>query len=657
MKKHFTQLVFTFLAIAIMSQMGVAQTYIWGGPGDPNSEFNGGLNDWTVNAVSPNDSAAWVWEADGKADRGAYSGAGSVIVSPSVNNGAVVFDSDYYDNAGIQGNFGNGPAAAPQLGELVSPEFSCEGAQSVWLKFNQSYRHFTNSVTKINVSIDGGATWGSDYIVNSSIAVNAATSSDSEILLNISDQAADQANVRFKFVFDANYYFWIIDDVYVIGDPKGDPQIVGTWYPPNRYNNPQSQIANDSMFFIMDVINKGGSDNMGIGAKVSLLNLDSELTLFEDSTTFDLAVGDTIQLEFNSFMPPMNMDTGEHVAIYEVFPSDAATGDGKRYLQYFRVNDGMLESNEAGIETYGNLYAIGDGDATGAVSFQGSGAAGPVQDVYDITYYKMGDWATNSNVSFRATEANLAITMGTDGDIISFPVSMFMFEVVDTVDNQLFNWNFTDGIVVDGNESTQLTYVGYAAENKEDIPKYDWVSVPLTSADDEYDFVELKPNTKYFIASLWPKGERYYHAYDNGFSGYNRFFYDQRLSLVYLDDGSGARFYTIGYDEYGSWQQSMNMKMLINTATQDELLPANSVIFAQNPVRNDLTVNISFENTVEKATMVIHDLNGSIIDMRNINNLKEDKQSFNVGQLPTGTYIFTLFTNDKLISKKFIVTK
>ncbi len=66
-----------------------------------------------------------------------------------------------------------------------------------------------------------------------------------------------------------------------------------------------------------------------IGAKVSLLNLDLETTLFTDSTNFDLAVGDTIQIEFDSYMPTMDMDTGEYVAIYDIFPTDAATTEGE----------------------------------------------------------------------------------------------------------------------------------------------------------------------------------------------------------------------------------------------------------------------------------------------------------------------------------------
>ena len=651
MKKHFTKLLFTFLTIVLIGQAGISQTYIWGGPGDKNSEFDGGLNDWTVTATP--DSALWVWEADGAADRGAYYGTRGPIQSPSVSNGAAVFDSDFYDNAGIPGNFGNGIAPTPQTGELISPEFSCEGHTSVWIQFNQYFRNY-QSTTTYAVSIDGGETWIDGHPFNTDIAVNAATDDSSVKLINISDIAANQPNVKIKFIFNANYYFWIIDDVYIIDSPPADPQIAGTWYPPNRFNTPQSQIANDSMYFIMDVINRGGADVAEMGAKVRILNLSTDVNYFEDSTTVALAAGDTIQISFTSFMPTSEMDTGLYAAVYDIFAADAASQDGKRHIQYFRVNGDTPIGGEDGFWTYSNMYTVSDANATGGVSFQGSGAAGPVNDVYNINYYKMADWVENDNVYFRATEANLAISMSGSGPI-SYPVNVFMFEVADTVDNQLFNWNFIDGIIVDGNESTQLTYVGYAAENIENVNNYDLVTVPLTSSDDEDDYVELHPNKKYFLAALWPKGTRYYAAYDNSFQGYSRFYFDQRLSLVYLDDGSGARFYTLGGD-YGAWQQGLILKFgKAFDATDDELLPDNTVTIIQNPADTELGVNINFDNTIEKATMVVHNINGDVIDMKTVKNIQKGSYKFYTGKIPAGTYIFTLFTKDKLTSKKFVV--
>jgi hypothetical protein len=43
--------------------------------------------------------------------------------------------------------------------------------------------------------------------------------------------------------------------------------------------------------------------------------------------------------------------------------------------------------------------------------------------------------------------------------------------------------------------------------------------------------------------------------------------------------------------------------------------------------------------------------------MRNIYNTDKASEEFKTGHYPAGEYIITLFTKDKLISKKFIVVK
>ena len=386
MKKHFTKLVFTFLTIVLLGQAGISQTYIWGGPGDKNSEFDGGLNDWTVNAVP--DSALWLWEADGAADRGAYFGTRGPIQSPSVANGAAVFDSDFYDNAGTPGNFGAGIAPAPQVGELISPEFSCEGHESVWIQFNQYYRNY-QSTTTYAVSIDGGETWIDGHPFNTDVAVNAGIDPASVKLIDISDIAAGQANVKFKFIFNANYYFWVIDDVYVIDGPPADPQIVGTWYPVDVFKTPINFITKDSMYFIMDVINRGGTDITNMLTKVSLVNTDSGITYFEDSTRIDIDATDTAQIAFNSFMPTLDMDTGTYVAYYEIKPDSAATEEWKDFYQYFKITANLFESAENGDSIFTNEYSPFDGDNE---SYFKTGSAG---EEYDINYYKTADWVNN----------------------------------------------------------------------------------------------------------------------------------------------------------------------------------------------------------------------------------------------------------------------
>ena len=91
--------IFTFLfALCFAIGLSAQPVYIWGGPGDPNSEFNGGLNDWTTVGVGSSipdsaKNAVWIWDADGTDAgdpyQGAFSGATTIIESPSVANGVM----------------------------------------------------------------------------------------------------------------------------------------------------------------------------------------------------------------------------------------------------------------------------------------------------------------------------------------------------------------------------------------------------------------------------------------------------------------------------------------------------------------------------------------------------------------------------------------
>jgi len=189
-------------------------------------------------------------------------------------------------------------------------------------------------------------------------------------------------------------------------------------------------------------------------------------------------------------------------------------------------------------------------------------------------------------------------------------------------------------------------------ENIENVAKSQRIPIPLYSADDD-DRIILKPGTKYFLGAQWPKGTRYYQTVDNHYHGIQRFYYpDQILSFRYGDYGDGPRFYGISR-EIGSWVMGFVSKFTVYT--KENSLPGNTVLIKQNPVKNNLEVNIKFENYIDHATMVVYDMNGSIVHIKNIYNIKESSERFDVSNLPAGMYLFTIFTKDKLLTKKFVV--
>jgi hypothetical protein len=241
---------------------------------------------------------------------------------------------------------------------------------------------------------------------------------------------------------------------------------------------------------------------------------------------------------------------------------------------------------------------------------------------------------------------------------------MAMFLLSDTINDNLDNFANADdaGLIVDGAANVDLEYLGSASENIENAELFSFQSEPVTDAEGENEYISLLPNRNYLVSSFFDKSETDYYKLgtDNGeplddkFNNDTRYSYGDNIRALRYYPGDGWTTFT---SSYGVWQIGMTAKLVTDVTSTEDLLPENTVVFAENPVRNNLKVNISFENTIDHATMAIHTLNGDIIDMRNIYNLKSDTQNFNTGNLPAGSYLFTIFTKDKAISKKFVVAK
>lgn len=206
-----------------------AQTVIYSETFDAANQPAGSLvpSGWTVQNLAdsgpgptPNDTL-WRFTPDGTASNGAYWNNRPSIQSPSGASGAIVFDSDFLDNAGIPGaSCAAGVSViscAPHEGVITSPDFDASNFNSVTLKFYQYFRGF-DCRTFVEVSNDGGNNW-TTFQVNQDIT-DLPFGGESDLfdpqILNISSVAAGQSNVQIRFRFEGEYYFWIIDDIFVL---------------------------------------------------------------------------------------------------------------------------------------------------------------------------------------------------------------------------------------------------------------------------------------------------------------------------------------------------------------------------------------------------------------------------------------------------------
>ena len=189
------------------------------------------LNFGTANLVSDTDA---VWEYRGTVtnpsntvgSRGAYMSNQTPMSSATASNGFVIFDSDFLDNAGVAGNFGNGIAAAPHLAELITDMIDLTQHSIIDLSFTQYYRRFAGPAgsqavpaTYVDFSVDGGATFPYSVTLNSSVAVNSSTATNDVVNIIAGSYIGGQDSVKIRFRFDGDYYFWCIDDIQILETP------------------------------------------------------------------------------------------------------------------------------------------------------------------------------------------------------------------------------------------------------------------------------------------------------------------------------------------------------------------------------------------------------------------------------------------------------
>ncbi|GEM_PF-630739 len=374
---------------------------VWGGAGDPNSEFDGGLNDWTAVGITYPE-ANWVWEADGKADQGAFSsGTGTLsILSPSVDNGAMVFDSDFYDNGGDPNAIGQGPYPAPQVAELISPIMDLSGEDALAVTFNQFTRNF-QSTYAVAWSMDGGNTWSDPIFFNEDIGINEMTTRDNVVYVPLKG-ASGSSQFRIKFIYEANYYFWVIDDVKIVRRTNHEMRINDNWYAiaPN-FKIPESQ--REEFGFLADIENVGAFDETNVRLHMIIRKVGGD-TVYTDYHDYGTIARDSLaeNQSFGAFLPPADQGIyrAEYVLEYDSIALDSDP-DNNQIPFFFEITDSTFAKEDGGTRTiypapsnwdpgeprswaYGNYYYVPNG---GMYAYTASFALGNAEDVEGETVY------------------------------------------------------------------------------------------------------------------------------------------------------------------------------------------------------------------------------------------------------------------------------
>lgn len=608
---------------------------VWGneaGEGD----FDGGLQGWVSNTISCDGPGldtlkVWRWSANGLIRGGCGT---SQIISPTRCNGAVVFESDFYDNGGrgcVDSLFGKGPCPAPQSGQLTSPQINVSASNSTSdfvLKFHQRTRSFTGNQYYVGWSKDNGVTWDSTE-VNEGVTPNGFNDvfTQQRVAL-IGTAGAD--NLRIRFTWTANYYYWAIDDLTIIEQEANNLQVNTFFAVPQNTATPLAHV--ESIGFLADIENVGGATQNGVNLRVDIENAQGT-NLFTSTRSYGTVPAGALveNLPFpNRYTPPAR---GNYFGSYTI-SSNTTDADPSNNTQefIFIVTDTLFAKDLTGPST---ALQPADGSWTGA---EHSWAWGQ--------YYYVPNAGNNyiRNVIF-GIEADNTVK---DKEIL---INIYKW-LGDTNENEQ----------ADPNERVSVGFATYTIKGTETAGTL--ITVPFPNREDPP--VKLENNTAYLVMI-----EYYADDANNFFISATEDIDYAAMILLNRDSLNRPRYAAMlgvnsnlaeeaystlgfGYDTQPIVRMSVGAAL---TSTKELSVLESKFNVFPNPTSDILNVQLNLDQPAQTATVRLFDLSGRMLQQWNYDNIQKERLEYNVNSLSSGTYFLQIITEAGAGTKKFNVTK
>jgi hypothetical protein len=572
-------------------------------------DFSTGLTNWTLTS-SPT-GADWVWMPIATAGQGLYADSSNVLNSPSAANGAAVYNSDFYDTGGSAGGAGAYPG--PTVGELISPMVDCSAADAVGLEFSQTYRQYQSTFT-VSYSTDGGNTY-TDIALNTAAAVNSARISDRQVLFL--NTAGGQDSVVVKFRFDADYYYWMLDDVRLTSLPAVSDLAIGDYvYPASMYGTPISQAtANELSGFAIIASNIGSTDLTGVTAYATVSDANNNF-LFQDSIsvgTLDSGVDSIVNFP-NTFVPDQ-LAVGTYNIGYAI-SSDSSDFNSLDNVvtRQFAITDSTF-TNDAG--------ATNASRPAGNPDYM-------LGNMYTMANTGTDDWRVHT--AYFSAAKNAA-----DGPLEGSQVTAYIVELADTINADLSNLS-DDALFA----NSGLSVVGLGSYTfPVGAASYDDFYVPISNFTTGGSGVSLKSGATYFLLIEYAGASNVIfaanQAIDNG-----------ALGIGY----NGANWFT-GFAE-SAIVARMDIS-LYTSANAVELTNASLNVFP-NPASDYINLDIEFDEATD-ASVFITDMTGRLVKSQVLGTITQERATIDVSDLAAGTYMVRLSTNEGFKVQRVVIAK
>ncbi len=646
-----------FLAIALVYSAH-SQTVLL------SEDFDGGLGDWVAESNScsggSNQNALWTHASSGAVTDGAYSGdEGYVIDSKTPDNGVAVFNSDFLDNGGVAGAFGQGSCPSPHSGSLVSPSIDCSGQSEVFVYFYQFHVKYADingelgPLTFVEVSGDGGSSWTS-FEINPFVSQNSFNYSEDESQsLDISEVAAGKSNVKVRFRFAGDYYVWIIDDVAITGGRADkDLAILDSYYPLDSYATPSSQIDRDTMHFLCKVGNNGQAiSNVTVEARVAQLNDDVEFVqdVFTVTKTIStLAAGEIEEVYFDDVFVP-ELDLGNYAVIYNVY---AGTENDEVYSPHdnsverrFVVNGDQFNKFRGFNTTYFN-------------STSGTYMMANVIEMNPDYLEPLLITEVSGKGFFRASYTG--------------PVNSYVIEATDAVNKEFSNITLDEKYTAPADAGANTTLIGRGIGSKQvrnTQSSYNELTYTVDIKDIENPDVSgtmVNPGSRYLVGVEYESKNEGHEFSDYANYGYNISTNNGNFNLAdypfaSFDDvtwiwnsGTWSPVYFDDAVDVPTYSANIGITLSIGTAIDEIPLPEASVSVSPNPSTDFVNVSLELE-TPQTINIFLADVTGKIIKQSVQKKFTSGIIEFSTSDLPSGTYLVRVITEEGTKTKKIVV--
>jgi hypothetical protein len=584
--------------------------------------------------VAKSDSAVWQWSATGKS-RGAY-GIATSIQSPTAANGVAIFDSDWLDSKGIAAGLGQAPMI--HAGELVSPLIDARGHNNISLRFNQHYRNYL-AATYLSWSEDSGKTWKPRIPINTNIGSNLNTEPTTVTHLKLLGSVGT-SGFRVKFIFEGNYYYWMIDDVKLVKigyDMKVNPYFA---IAPN-YITPKYQV--EDMKFFLNVANAGSYDMPNVKAKVFVYRVDgisgNVALVYTDSLAYGMIKKDTVieNKIFSGKLLASVLSPGEYYARYRVagdsldqvptndtigfgfFVSDSIFSKESGSISVTRPSDNFWNANETHHWRVGNYF-----------------------------YVKTG---------YGHTITALTVRLGDLSGLKGQRISAGLYEWVDS--NK-------DGAVQPG-ERTIVAYADTLIPQTQPVGNT-WIKFGMKDINTLKWFypknnkqylamIEFDPtNTTTHLLVGFNKGSHDYSAMiymSDSLSRVNAAFKPRYAPILGKKTDSDWSTVAFGYSLFPTVRMTM-MPFILKDETLSE---AHKIEIFPNPARETVTISVDLPHSVIGLAVQILDNNGHLLEEQLFNTVQKENLNLNIENLVSGTYLLRILTPDGTSMKKLVVAK